>query len=1507
MTRLSFLLFAFLIAGAVAPLAQANPVVYQPASGAKGKKIVFVASDHEYRSEETCPALARILAKHHGFETVVCFGVDQNGEIEAGASNIQGLEHLKGADGMVMFTRFQNLPDEQMAHIDAYLNRGGPVIGLRTATHGFRIPQESKFAKYDFRYPGDDYKNGFGHQVLGQTWVGHYGRNHRQSTRITIIPEKKQHPILRGVKDVHIQAGGYNAEAQPDWDILTMAQPLMTMEPDGAPDPDKPPKASEWTRQYKGKDGATGRVFTSLYGASEDILNPGYRRMIINAVYWMAGLEDQIKADSNIDFVGPYKPNTFSGGGHAKGIKPEVYNGFSSPIPANNNTAKKPKKNPKQKKPSSSAAAPAKIPAISAKAPVPNVRYVRVDLPGGKGIPLTIAELEVISGGKNVARTGKAKQSSISSGGSPERAIDGNKDPNYGKGGQTHTGYGKNNWWELDLGKSHTVDQVGIWNRGENFQFRLDGFALSLLDENRKALFSAKDNRAPQGSVLFDFKNGGKVDYRGFDGKPAPPLAKGAKRRSNREGGQNTAATSEPLAKVPVDLRDPSPFAFQKDDVVGIIGNGLAERMQHDGWLGTVLQRGTQGLDIKIRNMSLSGDRVDNFPRSRGFTPMPDYLRLVKPSVVFCMFGYNESFDNKPEEYENKLKALVQMIRGTKPGGKFPRIVLFSPIAHEDLKDRNLPNGKANNQRLAVYTEATRKAADACGVTFVDLFEPSQKLYGESKEPLTINGIHLNEEGNRQIARIIGLALINKDVRTEDGSLDAIREAVLDKNHKWYKRYRAVDGNDVWGGRSTLKFVDDQTNAEVLQHELTMLDVMTANRDPRIWARSRGSEHEVNDENVPSPVPVKSNVGGKSKSSSAEKEGSLEYKDATEAIAQMTVPDGFKVNLFADEATHPGLINPVQMQVDTKGRLWAACWPTYPKWEPLKEMNDSLLILEDSDKDGVADKVKEFAKVHNPLAFEFWNGGVIVSSQPDVIFLKDTDGDDVADVRYVMLHGIGSSDTHHAANNFIYGPDGAIYWQSGVFLQHNHEHPWGSSLIAGASAMYRFDPRRYTISFHANNSPNPHGISFDYWGYHYASDGTGGRAFQVRPEGDGFKMHPLLNKEVRPVTANEVVSSANFPDEMQQNFLVCNTISFLGIKQYKLHRDGYRFTEKVRQKDRSFKDEERVYQAGEVWGTPEEEMLSSTDKNFRPSDAVFGEDGALYVSDWHNVIIGHMQHNIRDPNRDHRHGRVYRIVNTKKPLQEPVAIDGQPLDKLMTNLEHPINGVRHRTRVELSERPTKDVIAACKTWLAKFDPENSDHTHHFLEGLWLHQQHNRKNGKLLGQLMASPNPHAANAAKVVNHLWTAADPTIGSHSVPEDSHSEVKPGGVLSDSDDLLTIRIVTLVEQMKYDFTNFTVRAGKKVKVEFANPDFMPHNLVFVKGASGNEVAAAAVAMGAEGFKTGFIPKSDKIIAHSSMLDNGGEESFEFVAPNEPGDHDFVCTFPGHSILMRGVMKVIK
>lgn len=315
------------------PIGRAAPLVYQGTSGpGHGRHIVFLAGDHEYRSEETLPALARLLAKHHGFKCTVLFTVDpKSGEITPGNSNMPGLEALATADLAVFFLRFQAFPAEQMKPIIAYLDRGGPIVGLRTSTHAFKFPPGSPFSRYSTEYKGSDYELGFGHQVLGQTWIGHYGRNHQQSTRISLIEDRKAHPILRGVKDVWVQAGGYVGNPVSG-EILTLAQPLNGMTPGSPADTTKAPQPSEWTRSYRGANGQVGRVFTSLYGASEDILNEGYRRLVVNGCFWALGLEQAITPDLRVSLVGPYHPTTFRNSGYRMGVKPADLAGWDTPI-----------------------------------------------------------------------------------------------------------------------------------------------------------------------------------------------------------------------------------------------------------------------------------------------------------------------------------------------------------------------------------------------------------------------------------------------------------------------------------------------------------------------------------------------------------------------------------------------------------------------------------------------------------------------------------------------------------------------------------------------------------------------------------------------------------------------------------------------------------------------------------------------------------------------------------------------------------------------------------------------------------------------------------------------------------------------------------------------------------------------------------------------------------------------------------------------------------------------
>jgi type 1 glutamine amidotransferase len=330
--RFIALIVAFVSSAAVA----ADPwLVIEGGEGpGKGKHVVLVSGDEEYRSEEGLTQLAKILAKHHGFTCTVLYAIDpETGEINPmNQKNVPGLEALQKADLLVIATRFRNLPDEQMQEIDAYLKAGKPVIGLRTATHAFALPKESRFARYSWNNKTDTFTEGFGRQVLGETWISHHGHHGHESTRGLIVPEAKENPIVRGIKDGDIwgptDVYGVRLPLPGDSKPLVLGQVLEGMTPESPVVEGADAKKNEpmmpiaWTKTYAVEGGPTGRVFTTTMGSSTDLASAGLRRLLVNASYWAVGMESVIPAAANVDLVGPYEPTPFKAGGHKKGVKP---------------------------------------------------------------------------------------------------------------------------------------------------------------------------------------------------------------------------------------------------------------------------------------------------------------------------------------------------------------------------------------------------------------------------------------------------------------------------------------------------------------------------------------------------------------------------------------------------------------------------------------------------------------------------------------------------------------------------------------------------------------------------------------------------------------------------------------------------------------------------------------------------------------------------------------------------------------------------------------------------------------------------------------------------------------------------------------------------------------------------------------------------------------------------------------------------------------------------------
>jgi glucose/arabinose dehydrogenase/azurin len=645
--------------------------------------------------------------------------------------------------------------------------------------------------------------------------------------------------------------------------------------------------------------------------------------------------------------------------------------------------------------------------------------------------------------------------------------------------------------------------------------------------------------------------------------------------------------------------------------------------------------------------------------------------------------------------------------------------------------------------------------AEKNSVVFADAYKQSMALFGVTPvhplpQPLTINGVHLTATGDDVFAFGLGKELFGEwpfpvpMIRDKYLAIPFNKELLREieaKSQLWYNRYRIVDSYYVYGGRSGLKFADgDQTNRDVMQREREVLDVMVANRDERIWKLAQGEAvpDKCDDSNVPPFLEVQTSFGVNRKTTAGKNTGqtsktaegtSAEIPSVAETQKKFTLAKGFKVECFASEEDFPELANATAMAFDTKGRLWVCTMPTYPQWRPSEEFRDKIVILEDSDGDGKANYCTTFAdNLHLPISFEFHDGGILVSDQRNLTFLKDTNGDDKADIKEVVLSGFDSADSHHVINAFTYGPGGDLYFQEGTFHHTQVETPYGPVRCANAGT-YRYEPRTGKLSvFVSYNYANPHGIAFDKWGQTFIADASGGMnyfatafsGFLPYPEKHSA-MNTFLTKRVRPTSGCEFVSSRNFPDEMQGNFLLNNCIGVQGTLNHTVKAVG------------------SGYEATEV-----EPLALNSDPNYRPVDMEFGPDGALYIVDWAEALIGHMQYSIRDPLRDKTHGRIWRIWNGEKPLVKPVKIAGESVEKLFDLLiKEPELRTKERVKKELAARnPNSRDFLVLQMLSEVHDGWESGTTNwkRLLEHLWIRQALDQVAPTIVAKVLA-PSPH----------------------------------------------------------------------------------------------------------------------------------------------------------------------
>lgn len=783
-----------------------------------------------------------------------------------------------------------------------------------------------------------------------------------------------------------------------------------------------------------------------------------------------------------------------------------------------------------------------------------------------------------------------------------------------------------------------------------------------------------------------------------------------------------------PPSKLPLELIPGERIAF--------IGNSTAERMNLFGHFEALLHLQFPERKLVVRNFARPAEEVSVHQRSADYTKLDDPLYAFGADTFLCFFGFNESFagpagvEKFKADYEKLIGEYATRYSRDDAGSK-PRFVLVSPIAFEPTGDPFLPDGAKENANLKLYADAVKAIAEKRGLAFIDLYTPTLKAFTEQPgTQYTINGCHANEVGDKLIGEALAAAVVGRAVAPmSTAQFEKLRAAVNDKSFVHQQDYRMVNGWYVYGGRRTY-------DTETFPREYAKLRNMAAVRDRYVWDIAQGKD-------VP-PKPDDSKTGElvvpptrfgdpRQKYSEAEQ---LRYLTPDEFIKSCTVPPGLEIKLFADETMFPELAKPVQLNFDNKGRLWVACMPNYPQWKPGDPRpNDRLLTLEDTDGDGKADKCTVFYdQLHCPTGFEFWNGGVLVMDQPRILWLKDTDGDGKADLVVHLFDGWATDDTHHRGG-WEWSPGGKLHLLEGIATSTTLETPWGPHRSQGSGGAYVIDPRSLKVrQFSLPGMYNMWCYVFDEWGQGIVGDGTTpNQTWDVPLSGAQYAgrkgLNFILPNGVRPNLGNEWLVSRNLPDEIQRQFTYACVIQMNGLTRYSVQDDGAGYKGERIKVGKEYSD-----------------LVRSTDKHFRPSDPQIGPDGALWFGDWANALIGHMQYSQRDPSRDHTRGRIYRLVGKGKPLVKPVTQFGKSAPEVLEQFREYEWRTRYRARRELRDRPTAEVLAAVKGWVAKLDPADKEHDRLLCEALWVQQGHHAVDPDLLKKVLGAKTSQARAAA-----------------------------------------------------------------------------------------------------------------------------------------------------------------